>query len=188
MAASRSRAPSTHLALLRGINVGGKNLLSMKDLVAIFAAIGCEDVRTWIQSGNVVFSARTAIAKQVPAAVSAAIEQRFGLRVAVVTRTARELAAVARSHPLDDPGVDAKTLHVGFLAAKPALARVRALDPERSPPDRFVVLGQELYLHCPNGLARTKLTNDWFDRQLGTTSTVRTWRTVQKLCELADHG
>jgi len=179
------RGADVHVALLRGINVGGKNKLSMDELVRVFAAEGCSDVRTYIQSGNVVFRAVPALAARLARRVAERIQRRLGLRVPVVLRTARELERVARENPFLAPGADTDALHVMFLLDAPKKAAVAGLDPERSPPDEFVVVGREIYLCCPRGVARTKLTNAWFDAQLATTSTMRNWRTVLKLIELA---
>jgi len=174
----------THVALLRGINVGGKNKLPMKELAALFAAIGCAEVTTYIQSGNVVFDASPRVARTLPAAISAAIRQRFGLAVPVVTRTAAELDAVVRDNPFLAHGDDPDVLHVMFLADAPSAGQRAALDPQRSPGDSFEVRGREVYLSLPGGVARTKLSNAYFDSTLGTVSTGRNWRTVQKLLEL----
>jgi uncharacterized protein (DUF1697 family) len=174
-----------HVALLRGINLGGKNRLSMKDLAALFADAGCSSVATYIQSGNVVFRARAPLAQRIPTLIQEAIEDRFGLEVPVLTRTARELRKVVSENPFLRSGTDASTLHVVFLADRPSSAGVTSLDPDRSPPDCFQVRGREIYLHCPNGFGRSKLSNAYFDSKLGTTSTVRNWRTVQTLLELA---
>jgi len=173
-----------HVALLRAINVAGRNILPMKDLVALFEAAGCADVRTYIQSGNVVYRAPAALAARLPQLLHARIEERFGLDVPVVTRTARELARAARSNPYLLAGADAAACHLAFLAAKPSAAQIASLDPKRSPPDAFTVVGREIYLHCPKGLGGSKLTNQYFDAKLGTTSTVRNWRTVLTLLEM----
>jgi uncharacterized protein (DUF1697 family) len=183
---ARASAPDpVHVALLRGVNVGGKNKLAMTDLAELFRAAGCAEVRTYIQSGNVLFRAPAALAATLSRALAAEIERRHGLRTPVVTRSAARLAKVARSNPFLAAGADPDELHVAFLADPPARAKVAALDPRRSPPDEFVVAGSEVFLRCPGGVARTKLTNDWFDRALATTSTLRNWRTVTRLVELA---
>ena len=189
---SAGRAPSSrsgvaHVALLRGVNVGGKNKLAMSDLVALFAAAGAADVRTYIQSGNVVFRAAPGGVVRLAKAVTAAIEREHGLRVPLVVRTAAELERVAGANPFlrGKARADEDSLHVVFLADEPGAAARAALDPGRSPPDEFVALGREIYLRLPNGAARTKLTNAWFDSTLATTSTMRNWRTVLKLVELA---
>jgi uncharacterized protein (DUF1697 family) len=180
-----TKALPNHVALLRGINVGGKNKLPMKDLVAIFVAAGCTDVQTYIQSGNVVFKAPTAVAKRLPSVVKAALSDRTGYRVPVVMRTVDELDGVAQNNPFLKAGREPDTLHVAFLADIPKPARVAAIDLDRSPPDELDVRGREIYLRLPNGVAPSKLTNAYFDATLGTTSTFRNWRTVLKLLEVA---
>lgn len=177
-----------HVALLRGINVGGKNRLPMKDLIALFRAAGCTEVESYIQSGNLVFRAAAALAPRLPALVTEAIAGGFGLQIPVIVRAARELRRVAEGNPFLRAGADLGTLHVGFLADRPAAGQVASLDPGRSAPDQFVVRGREIYLHCPNGLARTKLTNQYFDAKLATTSTVRNWKTVLALVALTEGG
>jgi uncharacterized protein (DUF1697 family) len=177
---------SRHVALMRGINVGGKNKLPMADLVRLFVEAGCRDVETYIQSGNVVFSATENIASRVPDLIAKAVFDRLRVRALVVTRTATELRSVASANPFLRVGADAAELHVMFLAARPTSDKVAALDPERSPPDEFVVRGRDIYLRCRDGVARSKLTNDYFDRSLATTSTMRNWRTVLILAEMVD--
>lgn len=178
----------THIALLRGINVGGKNRLPMADLRTLFEELGCEDVRTYIQSGNVVFTAGPVPVEELPGRVERAIGERFDLRVPVILRSAAELEEAARANPFLEEGVEEKALHLMFLRDRPDPARVEGLDPERSPPDRFSVRGREVYLCCPNGVARTKLTTGYFDSRLDTVATVRNQRTVHKLLEMAGRG
>jgi uncharacterized protein (DUF1697 family) len=174
---------ATYVALLRGINVGGKNKLPMKDLLGLFERAGCTEVRHYIQSGNVVFQAKDVLAKRIPDRIRADIEQRFGLRVPLVLRTATEMADIAKKHPLLKAGDDPASIHVMFLAETPGKNGGSSLDAARSPPDAFMLVGREIYLSCPNG-ARSKLTNAYFDRALGTTCTGRNWRTVLKLAEM----
>jgi uncharacterized protein (DUF1697 family) len=174
-----------HIALLRGINVGGRNKLPMKELAAIFTDLGGRDVRTYIQSGNVVFGVDEALAADLPPRVSDAIAARHGLEVPVVLRTAGELSGVLRDNPFLAEATDPRHLGVMFLADEPDEAARNGLDPDRSPGDSFQVRGREIYLHLPNGVARSKLTNAWFDRQLGTICTGRNWRTVSKLVAMA---
>jgi uncharacterized protein (DUF1697 family) len=169
-------------ALLRGINVGGHAILPMKDLVAIFEKLGCLDVCSYIQSGNVVFDAPAALAKRVPAAVTAAIAKKYRVSPAVLLRDYDELAAIARGNPFAN--AEPNRLHVAFLSDAPAKAAIAALDPARSPGDTFEVRGREIYLHLPNGAGKTKLSNTWFESKLGTVSTWRNWNTLQKLVEL----
>ena len=177
--------PDVNIALLRGINVGGKNKLPMKELAALFVEAGCEEVRTYIQSGNVVFRTGSADVEEISSIISASIQDRYGYQIPVVTRTAGELQEIMEANPFVEAGAETDKLHVMFLADLPDSASVDSLDPERSPGDEFAVLRREVYLHCPNGVARSKLTNSYFDARLSTTSTSRNWRTVRKLLELA---
>lgn len=176
----------TYLALLRGINVGGNNKLSMQHLVKLFSEAGCRDIRTYIQSGNVVFKAAPALAADLGTELSQRILEHAGLRVPVVMRTRDELAGVVLRNPFLESGADPAALHVMFLADQPSAQAIEGLDPRRSPSDSFAVIGREIYLHCPDGLARTKLTNAYFDAKLETTSTCRNWRTTLKLLEMAN--
>ncbi len=176
----RTKTQGLHVALLRGINLGAKHKLAMRDLVALFEEVGCEDVVTRGNTGNVVFRAGARVAKRVAEDVAAGILERFGFSAPVILRSHAEFASLAQEHPLAAEAEPDK-LHVAFLADAPAQDKVAALDPDRSPPDRFVVRGREVYLHCPNGLARTKLSNAWFDSKLATISTVRTWKVVLEL-------
>lgn len=173
-----------HVALLRGINVGGKNSLPMKDLAAMFERAGCGSVRTYIQSGNVVFDAPAPLIKTLAAKIAGDIEKRFGFRAPVVLRSAAELDDAVRANPFVKKAADPKALHVYFLAGQPDAKAIAALDPARSSPDAFEVRGREIYLHLPNGMARTKLTNAYFDSKLSTVSTARNWATIQKLLEM----
>jgi uncharacterized protein (DUF1697 family) len=172
-----------HLALLRGINVTGKNVLPMKDLVRMFSDAGCSNVRTYIQSGNAIFET-PGEATKIAQTVTAKIEKKFGYRVPIIIRTSEQLLATIRANPFLKAGVDQKWLHVYFLAHSPNTAAIASLDPTRSAPDVFHVRGQEIYLHLPNGMGRSKLTNAYFDSKLSTTCTARNWATVLKLSQM----
>ncbi|HEX4228112.1 MAG TPA: DUF1697 domain-containing protein [Bryobacteraceae bacterium] len=176
--------PAKYLALFRGVNVGGSNKLPMKELAVIFTASGCRDVQTYIQSGNVVFNAPAKIAAQASVTIARKVRDRFGFEVPIVMRTAEEVGAVLSANPFLAQGAAENTLHVSFLADLPAPSNVQQLDPNRSVGDMFVVVGREIYMQLPNGMARTKLTSQYFDSRLKTVGTVRNWRTVQQLCIL----
>jgi uncharacterized protein (DUF1697 family) len=169
-----------YAALLRGINVGGKKKVPMPALRTLFEDLGFADVVTYVQSGNVVFRAPKAAAGQ----IEQGIKKEFGLEVAVVLRTAKELAAVAARNPFLRKGAEPKLLHVVFLDRKPAAGAIDRVDPERSPGDLFSLNGRELYLDFPNGSGRSKLTLDYLERRLGVKGTARNWNTVLKLVEL----
>jgi uncharacterized protein (DUF1697 family) len=177
---------TTYLALLRGINVGGKNKLPMKDLIAMFVAAGCDDVRAYIQSGNVIFNAEPNVVATLPGVISGRIAEHSGYQVPLILRTAEEMGAIVRHNPFIAAGAEENTLHVLFLAESPSADRISSLDPDRSPPDEFIVRRQEVYLCLPNGAGRTKLTNAYFDTKLATVSTGRNWRTVTTLLAMME--
>ena len=168
------------VALLRGINLGARNKIAMGDLRELFADLGAEDVKTHVQSGNVIYEGPVDAG-----AIEARIKRDLGLEIVVVIRTAAELAGVVDKNPFAKKASDPKQLHVTFLVAKPTAARVKDLDPERSPSDEFAVTGREVYLYTPNGYGVSKLSNAYFEKKLGVTGTSRNWTTVTTLAELA---
>ncbi len=177
---------SVYVALLRGVNVVGKNKLPMKDLAQMFAKAGCSEVKTYIQSGNVIFAAAPESCEFLVESVAKQIEKKFGHRPAITLRTPQELAKILRTNPFLEEGVDEKALAVVFLLGKPHPDAVATLDPNRSPGDRFAVIGREIYLHLPNGFAETKLTGAYFDSRLKVAGTARNWRTTQTLAKWAE--
>jgi uncharacterized protein (DUF1697 family) len=183
-----SRKPAgqsgAHVALLRGINVGGKRIVPMKDLAAVFTDAGCRDVRTYIQSGNVVFNASSTTVHGLRGRLEKKIQERFGFAVPIVLRSAEQLARTIASNPFLVAGVAETALHVYFLADLPSEEAAASLDHSRSTPDAFIFAEQEIYLHLPNGMGRTKLTNAYFDSRLATTCTARNWATVLKLAAM----
>ena len=118
---TQSKTSCAYLALLRGINVGGKNKLPMKDLVGLFEDAGCQNVRTFIQSGNVIFNAPRGVVKGLPNLIARTIEENLGYRIPVVLRTAEELDEAIRGNPFRAAGVPEKMLHVYCLASRPGV-------------------------------------------------------------------
>jgi uncharacterized protein (DUF1697 family) len=174
----------TYVALLRGVNLGARNKVSMPDLRQLFHALEAEDVLTYVQSGNVVFKS-PAEAAELVSAIEDRINRDLGLEVIVLLRTSGELEQVLARNPFAKSGREPTQLHVTFLAETPSPERVRALDPSRSEPDEHHVAGREVYLHTPNGYGRSKLSNAYFEKQLGVSATTRNWKTVRALAELA---
>lgn len=172
-----------YAALLRGVNVGGERKIPMADLRLLAASLGHEDVATYVQSGNIVFTA-SGPAAGIAEGIEQGVRAQFGFDCAVQVRTGRELAAIAGGNPFGDVQADASKLQVTFLDRKPAKARVAVLDPDRSPPDEFEVRGREIYSHCPKGFGRSKLTIDYFEGKLDVRATARNWKTVTALAEM----
>jgi uncharacterized protein (DUF1697 family) len=181
--AERRAGLKTYVALLRGINLAGRNRVSMADLRKVFGGLGAEDVTTYLQSGNVVFKSRVKPAELIEA-IEAGVARRVGSEVTVILCGKAELAKVLAQNPLAGSGRDPEKLHVTFLSETPTRDRVRALDPKQGEPDEFRVVGGRVYLHCPNGYGRTKLGNAYLEKQLGVAATTRNWKTVTKLAEL----
>ena len=175
---------TTYAALLRGVNVGAHNKIAMPALRELFAELGCEDVATYVQSGNVVFTSRRGAAP-LRRMIEAALEREFGIRPAVLLRTEAELRKLVAANPYADRVDDPRRLHVIFLDAAPDRGRVRALDGDEFAPDEFRLVGRDVFAFYPRGYARTKLTNATFEKRFGVTATSRNWRTVTKLAELA---
>jgi uncharacterized protein (DUF1697 family) len=173
-----------YVALVRGINLLGYRRISMPDLEALFTSSGAKNVRSYIQSGNVIFDAPATALKKIAAHVDREMNAHHGFGCHLTTRTQPELEAIVAANPFADRVCDGKTLHIVFLSDTPTAENLAKLDPNRSPGDEFRVIGREVFLYLPNGMARTKLSNQWLDSRLKTTSTVRNWNTVRKLAEM----
>ena len=170
-----------YLALLRGINVGGRNRVPMNELKAAMEASDFRNVATYLQSGNVLFESprddRRALAEQ----LQTLIKEHFDTTTPVVLRTLDELERTVSRNPFLDDEDDPKLLHVLFLDGAPDEEDIEKLDPERSPGDRFAVDGHDVFVHYPHGSGRSKLTLDYVERVLGVTATGRNWNTVTRL-------
>lgn len=175
----------TYVVLLRGINLGSRNRVAMPKLRDLLSEAGFEDVRTYLQSGNVVLASEGSAAS-VARRCKQEIAKNLGLEIDVVVRTRAELAAVIRRDPLGKVAKSPKRYQVSFLAAKPTAALVRKLEAAVVPPERFAASGRALYAWHPDGVARSKLWALLASRDLGVTATARNWTTVTKLLELAD--
>jgi len=168
------------VALLRGINVGGRNRVPMAELRELFEQAGLGSVSSYIQSGNVLFTSEAADRDELSRQLEEAVRETFAVSSPVVLRTAAELARIADSPPF---GPDTSQTHVAFLDREPGEpGALAAFDPA---PDRFEVAGTEVYLLYPNGVHGSRLTGALLERRLGVTATLRNWRTVAKLADLA---
>jgi uncharacterized protein (DUF1697 family) len=174
----------TYIALLRGVNVSG-NMIKMDRLREIWSKFGFKNIRTYIQSGNVVFDAVNS-----PSNWSKAIEKKLAgesrLPVIMVLRTAADLKKVLANNPfLKRDGIDLSKLHVTFLdgvVSKDALKKISSVN---AGPDELHVSSKEAYLHCPDGYGRTKLHSAALEKLLSAKATTRNWNTVNKLYEMA---
>jgi uncharacterized protein (DUF1697 family) len=179
-----------YIAMLRGINVGGHKKIKMDALRRSFEKLGFEEVRTYIQSGNVVFRA----GKISAAALSKRIEEKivadFGFSASVICRRANELCRIIEDNPfLKQRGIDPEKLHVTFLSEAPAVTSVKTVEELITPPDQARFQRKEIYFYLPNGVSSSILMKRPVDRLLGVVTTTRNWRTVNTLhamCENRD--
>jgi len=176
----------TWIALLRGINVGGKNKLPMKDLVATMSALGLTEIETYIQSGNVVFRGPDKKTQVLAGEIGAAILGKFGFEPQVMVIGAGELVAAARANPFPEAATEAegKTLHLFFLAKAPAAIAHERIEAVRRQSERWQQIGAVFYLHAPEGFGDSRLAAQ-IERILGVPATARNWRTVGALLVLA---
>lgn len=176
----------TYIALLRAVNLLGHNRIAMAQLREMFESMNFSEVRTYIQSGNVIFNSTKRSASAITKSIESCIEQEFGKPIRVTVRTAEEMADIVNNNPLlPEHGGDIKRLHVAFLTEKPSAALVKQIDPDQYLPDRFAVVNRAIYLYLANGVAGSKLTTSLFDKKLQTLSTVRNWRTVTALTAMS---
>jgi uncharacterized protein (DUF1697 family) len=168
------------VALLRGINLGSKRRVAMADLRELMAELGYEDVRTVLQSGNIIFTGAKAKARET---LEAGLEDRYGFKVDIVLRTMDELHAVVQNEPFGDEATDLTRSFVVFLPSKPNAAALAALADKDFAPDRFEAGGRELYAWCPEGMQNSGLMRALGKPGLAETATVRNMSTVKKLLE-----
>ena len=175
---------NTLVALFRGINVGGHNNLPMQQLREILASLGCEDAKTYIQSGNAVFSSAMQPAK-LAVTIESAIDDNLGFRPGVLVLEIEAFKAIAAANPYPNAADNPTHLHISFLAATPSSPDLDALERLRAPTESFALDGDAFYLHAPEGIGRSKLAAK-VEKALGVAGTGRNWRTVSKILELAD--
>lgn len=175
---------NTWIALLRGINVVGRNKLPMKELAAVLEDAGFQSTRTYIQSGNVIFRSGRGTARTLSARIEKVVLDHFGFAPRAVVMTVAELAGAIRGNPFTDAQNDHKCLHLYFLSettSKSALDSLARIDAGR---DEFALQGRVVYLHTPDGFAESVLRRK-LERCLGAAATARNWRTANELLRMA---
>jgi uncharacterized protein (DUF1697 family) len=176
-----------YIALFRGINVGGNNLLPMKELKALLEDMALNEVKTYIQSGNVVFRSEENDAGLLAGRIGAEIEDRRGFEPLVLLLQTEELERAMESNPFPEAEPEPKTLHLNFLLSIPENPDLGALEELKTANERFELKGRVFYLHAPNGIGRSKLVAS-LEKLLGVPATGRNWRTVCKIMEIAKEG
>ncbi len=175
---------NTYIALFRGINVGGKNSLPMKELVVLLEDIGAREIKTYIQSGNAVFQSAERNFLQFSKQITAEIKKRHGFEPHVLILGLDAIEKAMAENPFPEAAADPSSLHLGFLASTPKSPDLKKLDRLRKKSERFHLSDQVFYLHAPEGVGRSKLAAS-AEKILGVPATDRNWRTVCKIREMA---
>jgi uncharacterized protein (DUF1697 family) len=175
-----------YVAMLRGINVSGQKIVKMENLRSSFEELGFQRVRTYVQSGNVIFEATRGSAKDFAKSIQGKILSDFGFSIPLFLRTSDEMKKIVSDNPFSrDKEIDRSKLHVTFLSEFPANDAKERLSSLNAFPDQFRLLGREVYLYCPNGYGRTKLSNNALEKQLSIGATTRNWKTVNALTKIS---
>lgn len=176
----------SYIAILRGINVSGQKKIKMEDLRQLLAGLNFHNIRTYIQSGNVIFEHEKSDPLELAKQIEHKIFDKYGFEVPVIVKTATELEHILHNNPfLKGRKEDESRLHVTFLAEEPGQELLNKIKGTDYKPDEFIISDQAIYLFCPNGYGRTKLTNNFFENKLQVTATTRNWKTVNKLVGIA---
>jgi len=173
----------TYISMLRGINVSGHKQVRMADLKSLYEALELGNVRTYVQSGNVVFDSEEQDAKILTRSIESQIEKTFGFTVPVLMRSADDFRRIIAGHPFARE--EAVRVLVTFLYDPPDPSKVDNLNRYEDKVDKFAIGEQEIFLFCPGGYGRTKLSNTFFEKKLGVVATTRNWKTVNTLYGMA---
>ena len=169
------------IALLRGINVSGQKKIKMSELKVLFEDAGFQQIETYIQSGNVIFSSKEYSEDQLAKKISLAIKNKFLFEVNIIIITSIELDKVLLNNPFIKKKKDDDKLYVTFLSGKPSMEQIKKLEEVNFSPEEYLINGKVIYLFLPNGAGKAKLNNNYFENKLKVVSTTRNWRTVSTL-------
>lgn len=176
----------TRIALLRSINVLGKNMIKMPELALAFEKAGFKQVRTYIQSGNIIFETEEESGDVLSEKIRDLIAKQFGLTIQAVVIAPRELSDIVSQNPFaKKPGIDLSKQHVTFLDREADPMKAEKLLSYNYPPDEIIIGSRVVYVHCPEGYGRTKYHNNFIEKKLSANATSRNWNTCQKLLEIS---
>jgi uncharacterized protein (DUF1697 family) len=175
-----------YISILRGINVSGRNLIKMDALRKLYEQLGFHSIATYVQSGNILFTTKTAEPHKLAQAISMKIKTEFGFEVPVIVMTPDTLKSVIDKNPFStDAQKDPSFFHVTFLASKPLSFNQNLIESKKMAEEAIHFGGEAVYLYCPNGYGKTKLSNSWLESKLKCISTTRNWKTVNELYKMA---
>ena len=178
---------TTFITILRGINVSGQKKIRMDELKTILEKLKFQNIRTYIQSGNIIFKDGENNPGELVKKIENAIFDNYGFQVPVIIRDYEQLLKIKGNNPfLKQKDNDITKLYVTFLAGEPQKEYAEQINTFNDPVDKFIIKGTEIYLFCPGGYGKTKLSNSFFERKLKITATTRNWKTVNKLVEIAE--
>ena len=174
---------NTYISMLRGINVSGQKKIRMAELKSLYESLSLTNVETYVQSGNVVFDSKEQDAIKLRDSIESQIETVFGFSVPVLIRTGDEFKRIIESHPF--AGEEAVRVLVTFLYDRPENSKLEDLSHYKDKVDQFVIGEREIFLYCPGGYGKTKLSNAFFERKLDVIATTRNWKSVNALYQMA---
>ena len=172
------------IALLRGINVSGQKKIKMTVLKSLFELTGFQDVTTYIQSGNVIFSSNEKSGEKLAKKISSEIKRKFGFEVQVIILTPKEIEYTLKNNPFIKRKKESERLYVTFLSGIPPKENIQKLNSLNYSPEEYKIDGKLIYLFLPNGAGKAKLNNNLFENKLKANGTTRNWKTVKTLSEL----
>jgi len=175
-----------YISILRGINVSGQKKIKMADLKSLYENEGLEDVVTYIQSGNVLFDSKNKTIEEIKSRIECAIREKYGFDVPIDIRTKEEYQEIINSYPYEEATLEENETKVlvSFLSETPSGDKKEQLEAIANNPERLKIDGRVVYLYCPNGYGKSKLSNTFIESKLGLVSTTRNWKTVRKLVKL----
>lgn len=178
----------TYISFLRGINMTGHNSLKMTDLADLYRKLGFKNAETYIQSGNVIFSSDDGSNEsELGLKIEKGILEKFNYIVPVMIRTNKELSVLFSSNPfLNEPGFDPSKMAVIFLHEEPSENQLQKVVNIEYPPDKFKIIGREIFIYCPNGFGKTKIYTNFFEKKIGVSGTGRNWKTITTLLGIAE--
>jgi uncharacterized protein (DUF1697 family) len=178
---------NTYISILRGVNVSGHMMIKMDDLRQLYADLGFINVRTYIQSGNVIFQSSVTMPKELEMKIETQILNKYSFKIPVIVKAINELNGIVNNNPfLADKSKDESFLHVTFLSTEPDRLSVGKILEVHFPDEEFVISGSSIYLYCPKGYGKTKLSNKYFENKLKVIATTRNWKTTKMLLKMAE--
>ncbi|MEK6981733.1 MAG: DUF1697 domain-containing protein [Candidatus Micrarchaeota archaeon] len=173
------------ICLIRGINVSGQKLVNMKELTKLLETLELRNVKTYIQSGNIIFESEPSDCKELEKKIASIIEQRFGFSVNALVKSKDGFLEIAKNNPfLGKPNIDLTKLHITFLSKLPAKIPKEEIEKVKSSSEEFLITKDVIYLYLPDGYGRTKISNNFFEKKLVVNATTRNWKTMMALTQM----